>query len=85
MVEQSGLSDPELEKLFGITQSTLWRAKNGRIAKLGRYISCLQQHVAGAQLDGERVMVEDLLHLSHFSPEVRHILESLHSLMQKNA
>jgi hypothetical protein len=85
LIERSGLSDDQLEGLFGVHQTTVWRLRHGRIAKIGKYVEALEAHFADAGEQSDRRMLEDLLALSHHSAEVRTILESLHSLMRETA
>jgi len=85
LIDLSGLSDTELEILFGVRQSTVWRLKNGKIRKIDRYVDTL---IALPQFSGpvtEERVISDLLTFSQHSNGVRDILHSLHELMRERA
>ena len=85
LIEELELSDAELEALFQVHQSTVWRLKNGRIHKLDRYLAILGECLNDQSKPREQRLLDDLIALSHHSPEVKKILESLHSLMHERA
>jgi len=85
LLHRSGLSDRELEEVFGVHQSTVWRLKNGKIDKVQPYIEELEKHL-GTGPDGTiEALLDDLLLWSTDSPELCQMLASLHRLMQDSA
>lgn len=87
LIERSGLNDRELAELCGVSQPTAWRLRNGKIAKVRKYVAVLDGHLgrspAGSMSDDE--MMTDLAIYARQVPALREALASLHQLIQKNA
>jgi predicted XRE-type DNA-binding protein len=85
LIDQSGMTDRELERLFGVAQSTVWRLKHGKIQKIQWYIAKLEAAMGVRDRATDEQVVSELDALSRHSPEMRRILRSLHALMQESA
>jgi transcriptional regulator with XRE-family HTH domain len=80
-----GNDDARLAAVLGISRSTVWRLKNGKIHKLDRYIEALDQHFGAAQVQSLEGVLDDLRLWSKDSPELRRVLISLHKIVQESA
>ncbi len=85
LLDRSGLDDRSLERLLGVHQTTLWRLRNGKIAKVSRYIETLRRHVVVPSRDADTALVENLVAVSGRSPALRAMLLALQSFMQEPA
>lgn len=78
-------NDAELAAALGVSRTTVWRLKAGKISKLGKYIAALEMRMDGAKVDSLDRVIEDLATWSRHSAEVRAVLTSLHSVLHKPA
>lgn len=85
LIDRSGLDDRSLERLLGVHQTTLWRLRNGRIAKVRRYIEALRAHVVVPPGDTDTALIANLVAVSGRSPALRAMLVALQSFMQEPA
>jgi transcriptional regulator with XRE-family HTH domain len=85
LIERSGLNDRELGDLIGSAQSTIWRLRNGRIAKVNKYIVKIEGALHLPAVAASASGVEELVELSRQSPALRSLLEGVLQLMQEDA
>lgn len=85
LIHRSELSDRQLEELFEVHQTTVWRLKHGRIAKIEPYIAKLEAHLGGAAGLTTTDIVGDLAMWSEQSDELRKLLRALHAVMHDRA
>ena len=78
-------SDAELAAALGVSRTTVWRLKAGKISKLGKYILVMEKRVDGAQAGSLDRVLEDLATWSRHSAEVRAVLTSLHTVLHEPA
>ena len=84
LIERSKLSDKELEALFGVHQTTVWRLKNGRISKLKSYIDKLEERLSVREYDAINRALDDLAIWSEDSEPLRDALHALHRLCKNS-
>ncbi len=85
LVERFGGSEGQLATALGVSRTTVWRLKSGKISKISRYISILEKQMDSAKVDPLDRVLEDLVAWSRHSSEVRAVLTSLHSVLHKSA
>ena len=78
-------SDTDLAALLGVSRTTVWRLKSGKISKLNKYIVVLEDQIGGAKADSLNRVLEDLATWSRHSAEVRAVLTSLHNVLHEPA
>jgi hypothetical protein len=81
LLGKSGLNDRQIGERIGVDQSTVWRLRNGRIAKVSRYIGLLEKQVPGATPENG---FEGLEELAGQSPAFRAVLEALLQFMHEH-
>jgi len=77
--------DGQLRHVLGISRSTLWRLKKGKIDKLDKYINILEKNTDQVGSELIETIIDDLKLWSNDSKELREILTSLHSVLQESA
>jgi len=77
--------DTELAALLGVSRTTVWRLKSGKIFKISKYISALEMQMDGTAADTLDRVIEDLANWSRHSAEVRALLTSLHTVLHEPA
>lgn len=88
LVEKLGLGDRALGALLGVNQSTAWRLRHGKIAKITSYIATVEARLGIASANGdasEDVLVSDLAALARHSPGLKQALVALHQIMHNRA
>jgi hypothetical protein len=88
LVDQSGLGDRALAAMLGVDQSTAWRLRHGKIAKMSVYTAKLETHlgITGTGEDAsEDVLVSDLVALARHSPGLKQALIALRKIMHNHA
>ncbi|MBL4767787.1 MAG: hypothetical protein JKY94_08750 [Rhodobacteraceae bacterium] len=77
--------DRQLERALGVSRSTVWRLRNGKISKLGKYIIVLEDIVDQRFPKPMDAILDDLRLWSNDSKELQEILTSLHKVLQETA
>ena len=88
LVGRSGLGDKALAKLLDVDQSTVWRLRHGKIAKMKNYLDRLEAHLGTSTADeqpSEQSLVSDLVALSQHSPGLKQALVALYNIMHNRA
>jgi hypothetical protein len=83
-IVRSAMTEAQLAKVLGVTQSTVSRLKNGKIAKVSIYQRRLDEYLG----DGSKGQPDDfseLMMLAQWSPALREALRALQRLMQEDA
>ena len=80
LLEKCGLNDREIGQQIGADQSTVWRLRNGKISKVGRYIEPLERLVPARKTQGD---LAELADLAKQSPALKAVLESLLQFMHE--
>lgn len=83
---RTGLNDRQIGDILGVAQSTVWRMRHGKISKLEKYITKLEERLGtGGPHVTDAEMIADLVGYSRQVPALRETLVSLHALMRQNA
>ena len=84
-LSHAGLSDARLVNLFGVSQSTVSRLRNGKIKKIGKYWVTLQESGAltGGTDEQFAERMAELQKAAKSSSALRVLLENLHNFMQE--
>lgn len=81
-IKRGGYSSAELEVILGVSQATVSRLRNGRIALSRRHLLVLQRHEAKGDLEGSLdECLSDLRRRAEVDPAVRALLLSLNKIM----
>lgn len=83
-IVRSGMTEAQLAEVLGVTQSTVSRLKNGKIAKFSSYQRKLDKHF-GQGSKGRPDDFSELIALAQSSPALREALIALQRLMRENA
>lgn len=83
-IERCGMTEAKLAEVLGVSQSTVSRLKNGRIAKVFEYQQKLDA-VLSSETKGQPDDFSELMMLAHSSPALREALTALQRLMQETA
>jgi predicted transcriptional regulator len=83
-IVRSGLTEARIAEVLGVTQSTVSRLKNGRIAKVSSYQEKLDDYLGhGSKVQQNEF--SELMALAQSSPALREALIALQRLMRENA
>jgi hypothetical protein len=85
LMDRSGLDERGLAIVLGVHQTTVWRLRGGKIAKVDKYIDRLRSHLGETGAPGDAELVAGLVALSRHSPGLRELLRALHRFMQESA
>lgn len=85
LMDRSGLDERGLTSLLGVHQTTVWRLRGGKIAKVSKYIAILRAHLGEGGAPGDAELAAGLVELSRHSPGLREMLLALHRFMQESA
>jgi transcriptional regulator with XRE-family HTH domain len=83
-IGRSGMTETKLAEVFGVSQSTVSRLKNGKIAKISVYQQKLDA-LLGRETEGQPDDLSELIVLAQSSPALREALIALQRLMRENA
>jgi transcriptional regulator with XRE-family HTH domain len=83
-IKRSGMTEAQLAKIFDVSQSTISRLKNGKIAKVSTYLQKLTEFLGPSYSEGDGDFSE-LVALAKSSPALREALLALQRLMHENA
>jgi predicted XRE-type DNA-binding protein len=83
-IVRSGMTEAQMAKVLGVTQSTVSRLKNGKIAKVSSYQRKLDDHLGHeSKVQGDDF--SELMALAQSSPALREALIALQRLMRESA
>lgn len=85
LIDRFDGNDAELARLFGVSRTTVWRLKKGKIRKVSRYVDALSAVVGTSESTMADVAIEELASWARRSGEVRAILISLHRMLRISA
>lgn len=74
--------DSELAVALGLSQPTVWRLRNGKIAKPEKYLPALEAHLAGRVPSETDAVLDELRRLSVSNPHLQDLLRDLLQAMQ---
>lgn len=81
-IKRGGYSSAELEAILGVSQATVSRLRNGRIALSKRHLLVLQRHEAEGDREGSLdECLSDLRRRADVDPALRALLLSLSKIM----
>jgi transcriptional regulator with XRE-family HTH domain len=81
-IKRGGYSSAELEVILGVSQATVSRLRNGRIALVRRHLLVLQRHEAKGDREGSLDdCLLDLRRRADVDPALRALLLSLGKIM----
>lgn len=83
-IVRSGLTEAQIAGVLGVTQSTVSRLKNGKIAKVSRYQQKLDDYFGHEPMVHQNEFSE-LMALAQSSPALREALIALQRLMREYA
>lgn len=83
-IARSGMTEAQLAAVLGVTQPTVSRLKNGKIAKISGYQRKLDEHL-GNESKGQPDDFSELMILAQSSPALHDALIALQRLMQESA
>lgn len=82
LIEESGLNDRELAERLNVNQSTAWRLRKGKIAKVNKYVSSLEKLASISRPPDD---LDQLTEIARRSPALRGLLISLLHFMQESS
>ena len=85
LLKRVGLNDRAIGAKIGAHQTTIWRLRNRKIQKLGKYIAALEGLCGGNPAPKGGFDADRLAALANESPALRAILVSLTEFMQEDA
>lgn len=77
--------EAELAVVLGVSRTTVWRLKSGKISKINKYLDVLEKRIEDVKSDSLDRVLEDLITWSRHSVEVRAVLTSLHAALHNPA
>lgn len=86
LIAQAQVNDRQLGEILGVSQSTGWRLRNGRIRKIEAYVLRLRAHLGAPERsdsDDDASLIADLVALASRLPPLRDALLALQSIMHE--
>jgi transcriptional regulator with XRE-family HTH domain len=84
IIARSGMTEAQLAEVLGVTQPTVSRLKNGKIAKVSSYQRKMEEYLGNESMEKPDDFSE-LMMLAQSSPALREALIALQRLMQEKA
>lgn len=83
-IMRSGMTEAQIAGVLGVTQSTVSRLKNGKIAKVSDYQQKLDDYL-GHESKAQPDDLSELMAMAQSSPALREALIALQRFMRENA